>query len=139
SIGISGLSHGAPAVPATPAPSYAFAVLSQQLISASVWLLGLFLLLVIRKFRMSEYFLAGLFLAAISTIPIALFANADVLQRAYLFALFPEGLLLASLLERRDVMRVRGTSLVPLVGKGLILIVLAFRSEEHTSELQSPC
>src|SRR6266566_5082712 len=126
SIGISGLSHGAPAVPVTPAPSYAFAILSQQLISASVWLVGLFLLLVIRKFRMSEYLLAGLFLAAISTIPIALFANADVLQRAYLFALFPEGLLLASLLERREVMRLRSTSLVPLVGKGLILIVLAF-------------
>ena len=126
SIGISGLAHGAPAVPATPAPSYEFAILSQQLISASVWLVGLFLLLVIRKFRMSEYLLAGLFLAAISTIPIALFANADVLQRAYLFALFPEGLLLASLLERRDVMRLRSTSLVPLVGKGLILIVLAF-------------
>src|SRR5207245_11109210 len=111
---------------AIPSLRYSFAILSQQLISASVWLIGLFLLLVIRKFRMSEYFLAGLFLAAISTIPIALFANADVLQRAYLFALFPEGLLLASLLERRDVMRVRGTSLVPLVGKGLILIVLAF-------------
>src|SRR5207245_1478599 len=126
SIGISGLAHGAPAVPATPAPSYEFAILSQQLISASVWLVGLFLLLVIRKFRMREYLLAGLFLASISTIPIALFANADVLQRAYLFALFPEGLLLASLLERRDVMRVRGTSLIPLVGKGLILIVLAF-------------
>src|SRR5437879_10469525 len=110
SIGISGLAHGAPAVPATPAPSYAFAILSQQLISASVWLIGLFLLLVIRKFRMSEYFLAGLFLAALSTIPIALLANADVLQRAYLFALFPEGLLSASLLVRKEVMGVAGTS-----------------------------
>src|SRR5207247_9867143 len=60
SIGISGLAHGAPAVPATPAPSYAFAILSPQLLSSSVWLIGLFLLLVIRKFRISEYFLAGL-------------------------------------------------------------------------------
>ena len=126
SIGVSGLAHGAPAVPSTPAPSYQVAVLSQQAISASVWLLGLSLLLMIRKFRLSEYFLAGLFLAAISTIPIALFANADVLQRAYLFALFPEGLLLASLLERKDVLRLRGTSLVPVVGKGLLFIVMVF-------------
>jgi hypothetical protein len=126
SIGISGLSHGAPAVPSTPAPSYQVTVLLQQAISASVWLLGLSLLLMIRKFRLGEYFLAGLFLAAISTIPVALFANADVLQRAYLFALFPEGLLLASLLERRDVLRLRGTSLIPVVGKGLLLIVIIF-------------
>src|SRR5207247_8848166 len=34
SIGISGLAHGAPAVPATPAPSYAFAILSPQLLSS---------------------------------------------------------------------------------------------------------
>ena len=126
SIGISGLSHGAPAVPSTPAPSYQVTVLLQQAISASVWLLGLSLLLMIRKFRLSEYLLAGLFLAAISTIPIALFANADVLQRAYLFALFPEGLLLASLLERKDVLRLRSTSLIPVVGKGLLLIVIVF-------------
>jgi len=126
SIGVSGLAHGAPAVPSTPAASYQVTVLSQQAISASVWMLGLSLLLMIRKFRLSEYFLAGLFLAAISTIPIALFANADVLQRAYLFALFPEGLLLASLLERRDVLRLRGTSLVPVVGKGLLFIVMVF-------------
>lgn len=126
SIGISGLSHGAPAVPSTPAPSYRITVLLQQAISASVWLLGLSLLLMIRKFRLSEFFLAGLFLAAISTIPVALFANADVLQRAYLFALFPEGLLLASLLERRDVLKIRGSSLIPVAGKGLLLIVIIF-------------
>ena len=125
-IGLGGISHGAPNVPTTPAPSYQTVILIQETVSVSVWLLGLSLLLFIRRFRTREYFLAGLFLAAISTIPIALFANADVLQRSYLFSLFPTGLLLASLLERGSVLRLGALPIARLVGAGLILMMIAF-------------
>src|SRR5881409_864769 len=94
--------------------------------SAAIWVFGLFLLIFIKRFRDREYFLAGLFLAAISTIPVALFANADVLQRSYLFSLFPTGLLLASLLERGNVLRLGALPLARLVGAGLILMMIAF-------------
>jgi hypothetical protein len=113
-------------VPTTPAPSYQTVILIQETVSVSVWLLGLSLLLFIRRFRTREYFLAGLFLAAIATIPVALFANADVLQRSYLFSLFPTGLLLASLLERGNVLRLGALPLARLVGTGLILIMIVF-------------
>ena len=124
--GLGGISHGAPNVPTTPAPSYQTVILIQEAVSVSVWLLGLSLLLFIRRFRPREYFLAGLFLAAIATIPVALFANADVLQRSYLFSLFPTGLLLASLLERGNVLRMRSLPLAKLVGTGLILSMIGF-------------
>jgi hypothetical protein len=125
-IGVGGISRGAPNVPTTPAPSYQTVILIQETVSVSVWLLGLSLLLFIRRFRTREYFLAGLFLAAIATIPVALFANADVLQRSYLFALFPTGLLLASLLERGNVLRIGALPLARLVGTGLILMMIVF-------------
>ncbi|OLD56591.1 hypothetical protein AUI46_00135 [archaeon 13_1_40CM_2_52_13] len=125
-IGLGGISHGAPNVPTTPAPSYQTVILIQETVAVSVWLLGLSLLLFVRRFRTREYFLAGLFLAAISTIPVALFANADVLQRSYLFSLFPTGLLLASLLERGNVLRLGALPLARLVGAGLILMMIAF-------------
>jgi hypothetical protein len=125
-IGVGGISHGAPNVPATPAPSYQTVILIQETVSVSVWLLGLSLLLFIRRFRPREYFLAGLFLAAIATIPVALFANADVLQRSYLFSLFPAGLLLTSLLERGNVLRIGALPTARLVGMGLILMMIVF-------------
>jgi hypothetical protein len=125
-IGLGGISHGAPNVPATPAPSYQTVILIQETVSVSVWLLGLSLLLFIRRFRPREYFLAGLFLAAIATIPVALFANADVLQRSYLFSLFPAGLLLASLLERGNVLRMGALPIARLMGIGLILMMIVF-------------
>jgi hypothetical protein len=125
-IGLGGISHGAPNVPLTPAPSYQTVILIQETVSVSVWLLGLSLLLFIRRFRPREYLLAGLFLAAIATIPVALFANADVLQRSYLFSLFPTGLLLASLLERGNVLRIGALPLAKLVGTGVILIMIVF-------------
>jgi hypothetical protein len=125
-IGVGGISHGAPNVPTAPAPSYQTVILIQETVSVSVWLLGLSLLLFIRRFRPREYFLAGLFLAAIATIPVALFANADVLQRSYLFALFPAGLLLASLLERGNVLRIGALPIARLLGTGLILMMIIF-------------
>ena len=125
-IGLGGISHGAPNVPLTPAPSYQTVILIQETVSVSVWLLGLSLLLFMRRFRPREYLLAGLFLAAIATIPVALFANADVLQRSYLFSLFPTGLLLASLLERGNVLRIGSLPLAKLVGTGVILIMIVF-------------
>jgi hypothetical protein len=125
-IGLGGISHGAPNVPSTPAPSYQTVILIQEAISVSVWLLGLSLLLFIRRFQTREYFFAGLFLAAISTIPVALFANADVLQRSYLFALFPGGLLLASLLERGNALRIGVLPTARLLGAGLVLMMIVF-------------
>jgi hypothetical protein len=125
-IGLGGISHGAPNVPTAPASSYQTVILIQETVSVSVWLLGLSLLLFIRRFRPREYFLAGLFLAAIATVPVALFANADVLQRSYLFALFPAGLLLASLLERGNVLRIGALPIARLLGTGLILMMVIF-------------
>ena len=125
-IGLGGISHGAPNVPTTPAPSYQNVILVQETVSVSVWLLGLSLMLFIKRFGAREYFLGGLFLAAISTIPVALFANADVLQRSYLFALFPTGLLLASLLERGNVLRIGALPIVRMLGTGLILMMIIF-------------
>ena len=125
-IGLGGISHGAPNVPTTPAPSYQTVILIQETVSVFVWLLGLSLLLFIRRFRPREYFLAGLFLAAIATIPVALFANADVLQRSYLFSLFPTGLLLASLLERGNVLRIGVLPVAKLIGTGVILMMIVF-------------
>ena len=124
--GVPGLSRGAPNIPLTPAPSYQLATLFQEGISASVWLLGLAVMLFVRRFNDWEYMLSGMFLAAVSTIPIALFANADVLQRSYLFALIPAGLLFASLLERRDVMRVRAVSLTRPIALAVVLFMIVF-------------
>ncbi len=73
-----------------------------------------------------EYFLAGLFLAAIATIPVALFGNPDVLQRSYLFALVPFAFLSASLLERRGELRIRGWSFLRPFAAVLMLIVISF-------------
>lgn len=125
-IGLGGIAHGAPNVPTAPAPSYQTVILLQETVSVFVWLLGLSLLLFVRRFGTREYLLAGLFLAAISTIPVALFANADVLQRSYLFALFPTGLLLASLLERGSVFRLGALPLAKLLGTGMILMMIIF-------------
>jgi hypothetical protein len=124
--GIGGLIRHPQSIPSTPAPSYDTTILLQEGISAIVWLIGLSALVFIRRFRHREYLLAGFFVAAVATIPVALFGNADVLQRSYLFALFPGGLLLASLLERGEVLRLKGRSLAPLLGKGLIMIIVCF-------------
>jgi hypothetical protein len=124
--GIPGLSKGPTNVPPTPSPDYRIATLLQEGVSASVWLLGLAMMLFLRRFNRWEFFLSGLFLAAISTIPIALFANADVLQRSYLFALFPAGLLFASLLERRCLLRISRVSLARPLGLALVLMIIVF-------------
>ena len=124
--GIPGLSKGPTNVPPTPAPDYRVATLLQEGISASVWLIGLATMLFIRRFNRWEFFLSGLFLAAISTIPIALFANADVLQRSYLFALFPAGLLFASLLERRGILKIGRVHLVRPLAITLVVMTAVF-------------
>jgi hypothetical protein len=124
--GIGGLTRSPQNIPSAPAPSYDAAIMLQEGISALVWLIGLSTLVFIRRFRQKEYLLAGLFTAAVATIPVALFGNADVLQRSYLFALFPGGLLLASLLEHGNVLRLRRRQLGPYLGKGLILMIVVF-------------
>ncbi|HET7404557.1 MAG TPA: hypothetical protein VFJ63_00400 [Candidatus Bathyarchaeia archaeon] len=124
--GISGLSHGAPAVPATPAPSYHVTILLQEGISATVWVIGLGLFVFVRRFKPREFLLMGMFLAAVSTIPVALFANADVLQRSYLFALFPLGILVASLSSNPAVLRIRGRSLLKPIGLMMFIVIVGF-------------
>ena len=124
--GISGLSHGAPAVPATPAPSYHVTILLQEGISATVWVIGLGLFVFVRRFKPREFLLMGMFLAAVSTIPVALFANADVLQRSYLFALFPLGILIASLSSNPAVLRIRGRSLLKPIGVMMFIVIVGF-------------
>jgi hypothetical protein len=124
--GIGGLTRSPQNIPSAPASSYNATIMLQEGISALVWLVGLSTLVFIRRFRQREYLLAGLFIAAVATIPVALFGNADVLQRSYLFALFPGGLLFASLLEHGNVLRLRGRQLGPALGKGLILLIVVF-------------
>ena len=124
--GLGGLPYARPKAPTTPLPSYQTALLMEEGMSVAIWLAGLFLLLFIRRFRQREYFLAGLFLAAISTIPVALFGNPDVLQRSYLFALIPFAFLAASLLEREQELRIRSWSFLRPFAVALVLIVIGF-------------
>jgi hypothetical protein len=92
-------SHHGPHIPSTPAFSYAVTNYLEEGVSVLVWVLGLSLLLFIRRFRAREFLFAGLIVEAISTIPVAIGGYIDVLQRSFLFALFPLGFLLASLLQ----------------------------------------
>ncbi len=124
--GIGGLTRSPQNIPLSPAPSYSLTILAQEGISAIVWLSGLSVMVFIRRFRVKEYLLAGLFLAAVATIPVALFGNADVLQRSYLFALFPGAFLLASLMERGNVLRFKGRAFAPILSKGMILVIVCF-------------
>ncbi len=113
-------------VPAVPSYSYALTILSEQGISAIVWTSGLAYFVLFRKLQPRELFLGGLFLAAVSTIPIAVFGRADVLQRSYLFALFPFVILTAWLLERRTVLTIRGRNLFRFVKVGFIVMMVLF-------------
>ncbi len=113
-------------VVATPSYSYGLTVLSEQGISVIVWAVGLAYFTLLRKLQPRELFLGGLFLAAVSTIPIALFGRADVLQRSYLFALFPFVILTAWLLERRTMLTLGGRNLFRLVKVGFIIMMVLF-------------
>jgi hypothetical protein len=113
-------------VAATPSYSYELIVLSEQGISVIVWAVGLAYFTLFRKLQPRELFLGGLFLSAVSTIPIALFGRADVLQRSYLFALFPFVILTAWLLERRKVLTLGGRNLFRLVKVGFIVMMVLF-------------
>jgi hypothetical protein len=113
-------------VPSTPDYGYAVTIMLEQASSATVWILGLSLLVLLRRFQARELLLGGLFLAAVSTIPFAIFGRADVLQRSYLFALFPLVLLFAWLLERKVVPTLRGRSLLPLFKTVLIILMIVF-------------
>jgi hypothetical protein len=121
-----GISTQTSNVPAIPSYSYGLTILSEQGISAIVWAAGLAYFVLLRKLQPRELFLGGLFLAAVSTIPIAVFGRADVLQRSYLFALFPFIILTAWLLERRTVLTLRGRSLFRLVKVGFIVMMVLF-------------
>jgi hypothetical protein len=124
------LSMGATAqasnVAATPSFSYELTVFSEQGVSVIVWAVGLAYFVLFRKFQPRELFLGGLFLAAVSTIPVAVFGRADVLQRSYLFALFPLVILTAWLLERRTVLTLRGRDPFRFVKVGFIVMMVLF-------------
>src|SRR6266540_5867864 len=121
-----GISTQTSNVPAVPSYSYGLTVLSEQGISAIVWAAGLTYFVLVRKLQPRELFLGGLFLAAVSTIPLAAYGRADVLQRSYLFALFPFIILTAWLLERRTVLTLRGRNLFRLVKVGFIVMMVLF-------------
>jgi hypothetical protein len=113
-------------LPTTPSASYQTVTNIQKFESVTVWLVGLGLLLFVRRFHARDYLFAGLFLAAILTIPVALLASPDVLQRSFLFALFPLSILLASLLAHPPVFRLSRGSITKLVGAGVIIMMICF-------------
>jgi len=113
-------------VAATPSYSYGLTVLSEQAVSIIVWAVGLSFFAFFRKLQPRELFLGGLFLAAVSTIPIAIFGREDVLQRSYLFALFPVVILTAWLLERKTVLTMRGWNFFRALKVGFIIMMVLF-------------
>ena len=113
-------------VAATPSYSYGLTVLSEQVISVFVWAVGLAYFAIFRKLQPRELLLGGLFLAAVSTIPLAVFGRADVLQRSYLFALFPFVILTAWLLQRRTILTLGGQNLFQLLRGGFIIMMILF-------------
>src|SRR5919108_1599717 len=126
SAGISLGPYIPPKAPPTPSPSYAVTLQLEEGIAALAWILGLSLLVFVKRFHPREYFLSGLFLAAVATIPVALFGNPDVLQRSYMFALFPAAFLSASLLGRKAELRIRRWLFVKPLGIVLILLTIVF-------------
>src|SRR5438552_19146247 len=113
-------------VAATPSYSYGLTVLAEQGISVIVWAVGIAFFAFFRKLQPRELFLGGLFLAAVSTIPVAIFARQDVLQRSYLFALLPFAILTAWLLERRSTLTLRRWNLFRPLRAGFIIIMILF-------------
>src|SRR2546425_5961391 len=111
-------------VAATPSYSYELTVLAEQGISVIVWAVGLAFFAFFRKLQPRELFLGGLFLAAVSTIPVAIFAREDVLQRSYLFALFSFVILTAWLLERKSAMTLRRWNFFRPLRVGFIIIMI---------------
>ena len=113
-------------VPATPSYSYGLTILSEQGVSVIVWAAGMAYFLLFRKLQAREILMGGLFLAAVSTIPLAVFGRADVLQRSYLFALFPFVIITAWLLERRTILTIRGVNLFRSLRVGLLIVMVLF-------------
>ena len=111
-------------VSASPSFSYGLTILSEQAVSILIWAIGLTYFAIFRKFHPRELFLQGLFLAAVSTIPLAVFGRADVLQRSYLFALFPFVVLTAWLLERRTVLTLGRQDLFRVLKSGFIILMI---------------
>ena len=67
-----GISTQTSSVPSTPAFSYLVTILLEQASSVAVWILGFTLMILLRKMRARELLFGGLFLAAVSTIPLAI-------------------------------------------------------------------
>lgn len=123
---LSRITSGIPGLPAHPEFTYRVAITVEQGIAVTVWVFGLILLLFFRRFLARDSLFAGFFLAGISTIPVALFSKADVLQRSYLFALIPTVLLGTSLLAERSTLNFRGRSLSSVFKIALLIMVIAF-------------
>src|SRR5438128_12028978 len=124
--GTAGSTAPTASVAVTPSYSYGLTVLAEQGISVIVWAMGLAFFAFFRRLQMRELLLGGLFLAAVSTIPVAIFARQDVLQRSYLFALFPFVILTAWLLERKSALTLRRWNFFRPLRAGFIIIMILF-------------
>ncbi len=99
-------------LPTTPAYSYELTISLEQVVSVTIWLLGLFLFVLARgKLKTRDYAVWGLFLAAVSTIPITFQVRADMLQRSYLFSLLPGVVLFGAVMRERSFFKIGGRSL----------------------------
>ena len=114
-------------LPTTPAYSYELAIALEQAVSVTIWLLGLsFFLLSRGKMKTRDYAVWGLFLAAVSTIPLTFQVRADMLQRSYLFSLLPGTLLFGALMRERSLFKIKGHSLHASFKVVLILAIIVF-------------
>src|SRR5207245_10035703 len=124
--GTAGSTAPTASVAVTTSYRYGLTVLAEQGISVIVWAVGIAFFAFFRKLQPRELFLGGLVLAAVSTIPVAIFARQDVLQRSYLFALFPFVILTAWLLERRSTLTLRRWNFFRPLRAGFIIIMILF-------------
>src|SRR5712692_2214971 len=114
-------------LPTTPAYSYELAIALEQAVSVTIWLLGLsFFLLARGRLKARDYAVWGLFLAAMSTIPITFQVRADMLQRSYLFSLLPGAILFGAMMRERSFFRIKGRSLHASFKVALILAIIVF-------------
>lgn len=126
-LGLSSLATEAPSLPINPSASYYITAALAQAVSLTVWLLGLLAVIFSRgKLRTRESMLVGLLLAAIGTVPLTFFAKVDLLQRSYLFALFPTVILLSWLLERRTTLSFGSFMLHRHFRTALVLVLVFF-------------
>ncbi len=114
-------------LPTGSAVSYQLVVSLEEGVAVTVWLLGLSALLLSRgRFRVRDYPLWAMFLAAVSTVPLTFYVRADMLQRSYLFSLIPVAILFAVMLVRKSDFTIRGRSIANVFKASLIVAMIVF-------------